>query len=160
MKLRHVTLLLCVLGSWLAVAAAHPAAFQKSGGHARVAAYPTYELKSPTGNIHCYVSIYGPREGSSMRCLVNRVARTVPRPSNLDGCDWTGGRWFTLVSTHAGERFAPCDAVVADGPPLRLAYGRVWRRGPFACLSTRIAFICVNRQGHGLYLSFQKQFGF
>ncbi len=157
MKLRHMTLMIYALSFWLAVAAAETSPRKQDGRQA--GEYPTYELWTPSGNIHCYVDLVGSRE-SGMRCLVNRIAKTLPRPKDIEGCDWTGGRYFQLGADGAGRGFAPCDAREPNQPLVRLVYGTVWKRGPFTCLSARIALLCTNRTGHGLYLSFEEQRAF
>ncbi|MGZ8719617.1 MAG: hypothetical protein ACXWXY_10640 [Aeromicrobium sp.] len=116
---------------------------------------PTVGIVTPSGNISCASFVSGPT--ASMRCLIHRTAGgDLPRPQGLEGCDWTGGRWFALDRRGPGSRFAPCDAL-ADPSPQRLAYGSAWRNGPFRCLSTRLALLCTNSNGHGMFLSRELQ---
>ena len=116
---------------------------------------PTVGLVTPSGNIRCDAYVNG--AAATMRCLVRRRSGPdLPRPSGLDGCDWEGGRWFALGPSGPGMRFAPCDALI-DPAPQRLGYGKAWRHGPFRCLSSRLALVCVNSNGHGLFLSREQQ---
>ena len=116
---------------------------------------PIVGIVTPSGNISCAAYVDGATAG--MRCLVRRRSGPdLPRPAGLQGCDWMGGRWFTLSRRGPGSRFAPCDALI-DRSPERLAYGRAWRHGPFRCLSSRLALLCTNSNGHGLLLSRQQQ---
>jgi hypothetical protein len=71
-----------------------------------------------------------------------------PVPRGTCDLDWTG------ISMGAGAAHATCagDTVFAPGAPV-LAYGSVWKRGGFTCLSSRIGLSCANRSGHGFFLS-------
>jgi hypothetical protein len=120
-----------------------------------VASPPTVGIVTPSGNVSCTAYVDG--RTATLRCLIQRTAGPdLPRPAGLEGCDWTGGRWFQLGRIGPGSRFAPCDALI-DPSPQRLAYGRAWRHGPFRCLSSRFALLCTNSQGHGLLLSRELQ---
>jgi hypothetical protein len=114
-----------------------------------------YRIVSPSGNISCGAVVDGPRHGS-MRCSLERTAKVVPRPASAE-CHWFGGRLFSLGETGVGRRESFCDALPVNTPPIRLAYGRVWHRGPFSCLSSQIALLCTNADGHGLLLSYAQQ---
>jgi hypothetical protein len=123
-----------------------------------VADAPGYQIVSPSGNIHCGAYVEGPRKGA-MRCYLRRTAKVVPRPASAE-CDWDGGRLFSLWETGVGVRASWCDALPLNKPPIRLAYGRVWHRGPFSCLASQIAILCTNAEGHGLLLSYAQQRAF
>ena len=115
----------------------------------------TVGIVTPSGNIDCAAYVSG--STATMRCFIERTTGPdLPRPAGLEGCDWTGGRVFALSRRGPGTRIAPCDALV-DPEPQRLAYGTAWRHGPFRCLSSRLALLCTNSQGHGLLLSRQQQ---
>lgn len=119
---------------------------------------PTVGFVTPSGNIRCDAYVDGAT--ATMRCLIRRMSNPdLPRPSGLEGCDWMGGRWFVLGRSAPGMRFAPCDALV-DPAPQPLGYGKAWRHGPFRCLSSRLALVCVNSNGHGLFLSREQQRAF
>jgi hypothetical protein len=123
-----------------------------------------YEIVTPTGNIDCLAYIDWEKTGGNrnieMRCSLTHIARPLPRPET-DGCDWFGGRELRLGARGAGERFAPCDSIASFQPEkVRLAYGRVWQRAPYTCLSSRLALVCTNADGHGLLLSYEQQVPF
>jgi hypothetical protein len=119
---------------------------------------PGYRIVSPSGNINCSAIVDGPRDGT-MRCYLNRSAKVIARPASAE-CDWEGGRLFSLMATREGWRASWCDALPVSAPAMRLAYGRVWHRGPFSCLSSRLALLCTNADGHGLLLSYEQQRAF
>ena len=115
----------------------------------------TVGIVTPSGNISCAAVVS--RLHTTMRCTISETSGPdLPRPRGEQGCDWLGGRVFSLGGKGAGARIAPCDAL-ADSSPQTLAYGRVWQYGPFRCLSTRLALVCTNAQGHGLLLSRDQQ---
>ena len=143
-------LVLLALGFWHGAVATTESSATGTGGQS------VYEVVTPSGNIRCAAYVVGSRTGT-MRCSLRRMARTYPRPAAEQGCDWEGGRWYALKAAGPGSRFAPCDALLSGEPPLRLSYGKLWRRGPFTCLSTRVALVCTNLRGHGFLLSFEQQ---
>jgi len=116
---------------------------------------PTVGIVTPSGNISC--AAYIDRYATVMRCAIHRTAGPdLPRPKRVQGCDWTGGRVFSLGRRGPARRIAPCDAL-ADRRPQRLAYGTSWRHGPFRCLSSRLALLCTNATGNGVLLSYERQ---
>lgn len=147
-----------VLTLALALALAGTGASSTASTPAQRVAEDGYRLVSPSGNISCGALVYGPRDGA-MRCTLERSAKSVPRPASAQ-CDWEGGRLYSLGAHGAGARASFCDALPVTKPPIRLGYGRVWHRGPFTCLSSRIALLCTNADGHGLLLSFEAQRAF
>jgi hypothetical protein len=159
MILARLTPALC--GVALALAATVSAPSSTASTPAQQAADPpTYRIVSPSGNISCHAMVSGPRNGL-MRCTLMRTAKVVPRPASAGiECNWEGGRLFSLGETGVGKRDAWCDDFSVNKPPIRLAYGRVWHRGPFSCLSSQIALLCTNAEGHGLLLSYTQQRAF
>ncbi len=119
-------------------------------------------IRTPSGNIHCDALIYGPKDtDAQMRCFIKEMSGPdLPRPAWAE-CDWEGGRLFGLGSQSPGSRSSFCDALGARARPVvTLAYGSAWRHGPYTCLSSRLGLLCTNSEGHGLFLSRDRQEGF
>ena len=126
---------------------------------------PTDEVagvRTPSGNASCMAWVPEEATSTQMRCSVEEMAGPdLPRPEGAE-CDWHGGRLFQLPRTGPGSRTSFCDALPA-GPSYRdetLAYGSIWRHGPFTCLSSRLGLLCTNLEGHGLFLSREQQHAF
>lgn len=129
---RHVALL-CVATAAVSLAAA---------AQSRPAAFVTFQM--PSKNIGCgFASGYGP---TYLRCDIRSGLR--PEPRGKCELDWTG------VSMAGGAASATCAGdTVLDPRASVLAYGTVWKRGPFTCLSSLAGLSCANRAGHGFFLS-------
>ena len=98
-------------------------------------------FRTPSTNIAC--AYYRP----SLRCDVRSGLR--PEPRTACELDWTG-----ISMAVVGRARPTCAGDTAYDPraPI-LAYGRRWRRAGFTCLSQRLGLRCVNRSGHGFFLS-------
>jgi hypothetical protein len=98
----------------------------------------------PSKNISCaYITGFGP---VTLRCDIFSGLRPEPRrPCELD---WTG----ISMGLRAARPQCAGDTVF-DRKAIVLAYGTVWKRGPFTCLSSRVGLSCANRAGHGFFLS-------
>jgi hypothetical protein len=108
----------------------------------RPQAFVTFQM--PSKNIGCgYLSGQGP---ALLRCDVRSGLK--PEPKGRCELDWTG------ISMGGGAARPTCagDTVFTPGAPV-LAYGRVWKRSGFTCLSSRIGLSCANRVGHGFFLA-------
>jgi hypothetical protein len=113
-----------------------------------------YVIISPSGNAECDAMI-APGDLMDMRCSITKFTPHLPRPASAH-CDWFGGSLYSIAPTGKGHVDSFCDAII-DIPPhvIHLAYGHVWHAGAYSCLSSYIALICVNTQGHGVFLSYQ-----
>ena len=102
-------------------------------------------FRTPSKNIACaYATGFGP---VTLRCDI--LSGLVPQPRGRCQLDWTGvsmGRASRAGPTCAGD-------TVYDAKAPVLAYGKVWTRGPFTCLSSWAGLSCANRAGHGFFLS-------
>jgi hypothetical protein len=47
--------------------------------------------------------------------------------------------------------------MVPDSGFVILSYGSVWERGPFTCRSRVVGLRCTNSEGHGFFLSRERQ---
>ena len=113
-----------------------------AAAQARKSAYVTFRM--PSGNIACgYSTDFGP---VTLRCDI--LSGMKPRPRGPCELDWTG------LSMGGGTARPTCagDTVYDRKAPV-LAYGSVWKRGPFTCLSSWAGLSCANRAGHGFFLS-------
>lgn len=101
-------------------------------------------FRLPSKNIACaYATGFGP---VTLRCDI--LSGLKPEPRGRCELDWTG------LSMGTGTARPTCagDTVFDPKAPV-LAYGRLWKRGPFTCLSSRVGLSCANRAGHGFFLS-------
>jgi hypothetical protein len=119
-------------------------------------------IRTPSRNIRCDAWIYGLKDtDAQMRCYIKETSGPdLPRPTWAE-CDWEGGRLFALGSKAPGARTSFCDAL--GGRPreiVTLGYGSAWSYGPYRCLSSRIGLLCTNSDGHGLFLSRDRQEAF
>lgn len=118
-------------------------------------------IRTPSGNVDCLAWVYGRGDAeATMRCYIDEISGPdVPRPDWAQ-CDWEGGRLFELPPSGPGTRASFCDAIPARPGTYRdetVAYGRIWRHGPYTCLSSRLGLLCTNANGHGLFLSREQQ---
>jgi hypothetical protein len=114
-------------------------------------------VRTPSRNIECFVVPVRPTTHSNLLCTIKTAAytgllqrRCISPPTGLD---WHG---FQLPDT--GPARVVCSGGILydarDRPALRtLAYGRVWRHGPYTCRSRRTGLTCTNGPRHGLIIS-------
>ncbi len=104
----------------------------------------TATFKTPSGNIGCAVHAFS---GWFLRCDI--LSGLVPEPLRRCEGDWTGASL-----TPSGRSGAVCagDTVYDRRAPV-LAYGRVWTRNGFRCVSRRTGLTCTNTRGHGFVLA-------
>jgi hypothetical protein len=108
----------------------------------RESVYVTFRL--PSKNIHCaYATGFGP---AFLRCDI--FSGLKPRPRGTCQNDWVG---LSLTARSVGPTCA--GDTVYDAKATVLAYGKVWKGGPFTCLSSRVGLSCANRAGQGFFLS-------
>jgi len=100
-------------------------------------------IRTPTGNISCFVS------HQVLHCAL-RVADYRPRCRDLD---WHG---FEL-STHGRAQVTCSGGILYDEKPRysTLPYGRTWRVSAFTCVSRITGLTCTSGSGHGLFISRQ-----
>jgi hypothetical protein len=116
-------------------------------------------IRTPSRNIHCDALASGPKDiDAQMRCFIEEISGPdLPRPPSAH-CDWEGGRLFSLPARAPGSRASFCDALGAPaGKVVTLGYGSAWKYGPYTCLSSRLGLLCTNSDGHGLFLSRERQ---
>jgi hypothetical protein len=120
-------------------------------------AAPLPGVRTPSGNIRCFVVPVRPTAHSNLLCTIQRASytgalqrRCIAPPTGLD--------WHGFQLPDRGRAHVVCSGgILYDGrdrPALRtLAYGRVWRQGPYTCRSRLTGLTCTTRSGHGLFLS-------
>jgi hypothetical protein len=117
-------------------------------------ASPSATLKgfqTPTRNIVC-----GGTNGSQawLRCDITSGLK--PKPARPKSCEFDYGGTLTLSAKGRARIGCVSDAVLPNPPKAPvLAYGKVWRHGPFRCKSARTGLTCRNKAGHGFFLSRQ-----
>jgi hypothetical protein len=112
-------------------------------------------FRSPTGNIRCFALV---GHSGDLLCTIGRSAYAKALQTRcIDGgagVDWHG---FVLGVSRKGT--ANCSGGIqydpaADKPVTpTLAYGTSWRSGTLTCASRTTGVTCLNRSGHGLFLS-------
>jgi hypothetical protein len=107
-------------------------------------------FRTPSGNIGC---VYAPAESgfqASLRCDIRSGFKpNPPRPKN---CHLDYGDSYELFKT--GRTVITCHGDTAIDPHARvLAYGKMWRKNGFTCISKTTGLRCTNRSAHGFFLS-------
>ncbi len=108
-------------------------------------ATPTFKM--PSGNIVCAVSTATGPFLPSLRCDILSGLR--PEPTRLCEGDWTG---LSLRRIGKGRAVCAGDTVYDRRAPA-LAYGRVWARNGFRCVSRTQGLTCTKAGGNGFFLS-------
>ncbi len=100
-------------------------------------------FRTPSKNIACAFQT----RPAFLRCDI--LSGLKPEPSRRCAGDWTG-----VSMRRFGKAAATCagDTVYERRAPV-LAYGRVWTRGGFRCLSRPTGLTCSNGSRHGFFLS-------
>jgi hypothetical protein len=120
---------------------------------------PLPGIRSPTGNISCFLVSGGPdlllcsiAHSSYATALQARCMRP-----NGSGVDWHG---FALRPAKRGELNCTGGILYDSGKyrPLyvTLPYGKSWHRAAFSCDSRRTGVTCTNAAGHGIFVSREK----
>jgi hypothetical protein len=113
--------------------------------------FGTVKFASPSGNITCN---YRDDGVALVRCdLGQSDVPPPPKPADCEG-DW--GIAFTVAENGPGERGCVTDAVDREGIVV-LGYGQVWDPGPIACTSRRAGMRCETSEGHGFFISRERQ---
>jgi hypothetical protein len=115
-------------------------------------------FRVPSSNIGCaYSNEPGTGGGPTLRCDI--LSGLKPKPKRPPGCnlDWTFG--YQMHPTGKSLRVCAGDTTV-DRQANVVRYGRRWRAGGFNCLSRKIGLRCVNRSGHGFFLSRKHSYRF
>jgi hypothetical protein len=100
-------------------------------------------FQAPSRNIGCVVG-----EGV-LRCDIGQTRARPPRkPASCD-LDW--GNAFSMAARSRARRLCVGDTVLGGRPVV--SYGSTWRFRGFACTVRTVGVRCVNRAGHGWFLS-------
>ncbi len=117
---------------------------------------PLPGIRSPTGNISCFLVFGGP---DLLLCSIQHSTYAAAlqarcmRPDG-SGVDWHG---FALRPAKGGE-FNCTGGILYDNGKYRpqyvtLPYGQSWHRAKFTCDSRRTGITCTNGAGHGIFVS-------
>ena len=112
-------------------------------------------FNSPTGNIKCYYNQHGlTSRGFSpvVRCGLNHADYGARLQGYCKAGDWHG---FTLTPTGRPLLYCPGGASGDRVAYRTLPYGSTRWLGQFTCTSRITGVTCVNRHGHGLFVSRQ-----
>ena len=107
-------------------------------------------FQTPSRNIVC--AGYSGSQPAWLRCDI--MSGLKPKPAKPKSCEFDYGGTLTLSAR--GRTKLGCVSDVALPNPSKahvLAYGKIWRYGPFKCRSARTGLTCRNRRGHGFFLS-------
>jgi hypothetical protein len=127
-----------------------------SAGHARAQGAQVSEyigFKTPSGNIQCALQSGVPEDNvpPSLRCDIAQIDNPRPPPPRTCAQEW--GTTFSVSADELiGQRLCVGDSVNAPGNPI-LAYGAVWQRDGYTCLSEQTGLTCHNARRHGFTLS-------
>jgi len=108
-------------------------------------------FRTPSGNIGCVFSAgLAGAAAPVLRCDVRSGLR--PRPRRPAACDLDYGD--SVAVGRAGRASLVCHGDTVLDPRARvLGYGRTWSRGGISCASRATGLTCMNRSGHGFFLS-------
>ena len=114
-------------------------------------------LVSPSGNIKC---LYVPGVGSPSRllCSIAQASYAARLQSRCLGPTGAGVDWHGFQLSVAGKGTITCTGGILYAGTQHpryvvVPYGKSWRQGVFACKSRTNGITCLNRRGHGLFLS-------
>jgi hypothetical protein len=113
-------------------------------------------FKSPSRNIGC-LAYLGPTNKPIMTCSL-RELDTEP-PASPHKCPYTTypGDSFHLFGRGRGHWTCSRPSKFGEPSDMILRYGRLWERRPFTCRSLPIGVRCWNLDGHGFFLSRERQ---
>ena len=117
---------------------------------------PLPGIRSPTGNITCFLVSGGP---DLLLCSIAHSGYAAALQAKCvhpdgSGVDWHG---FALRPVKSGELNCTGGILYDNGKYrpryVTLRYGRSWHRASFTCDSRRTGVTCSNAAGHGIFLS-------
>jgi hypothetical protein len=110
-------------------------------------------FQSPTGNIHCAISIWDGGD-TEARCDLRALTPSYTRAPA--GCDLDWGNSFAVG--RSGKGFLGCvgDTVMDPNNPV-LGYGQAASLGGISCVSAKTGITCTNAEGHGFSVAKAKQ---
>jgi hypothetical protein len=125
---------------------------------ARAAFAADIYFETPSHNIVCgYFSAAG--YPGSLDCVVaSGLTPLPPRPSvkNCHGLDFASDEVDLAATGHlTGTCRGDVGVLFDQGRAPVLAYGKVWKHGPFTCSSATTGLTCTNTSKHGFFLSRQ-----
>ena len=107
-------------------------------------------FRTPSGNIGCTFASGLAGVSVSLRCDIRSGLR--PMPPRPRSCELDWGYGYSMGRT--GRAHVVCAGDTALIPKSRvLRYGNAWSRAGFTCRSRVKGLRCVNRSGHGFFLS-------
>jgi hypothetical protein len=114
------------------------------------AAFRFSAFHSPSKNITCLGS-GDTATGADMALRCDIRSHTWKAPPQTKPCD-AGDYGSSLGLTRSGRTRFIC---VSDAPPSskKLAYGKLWRFGPYKCRMKESGLRCVNAAAHGFRVS-------
>jgi hypothetical protein len=105
----------------------------------------------PSGNIYC--ALVGEND-SSLRCEIASLLNPMPPQSESNPCNFDWGAGFLLKQDGKPEILCISDTIA--GSDNTLNYGQTWSNEGFTCESEAIGLKCLNKEGHGFFLSRDK----
>ena len=113
-------------------------------------------FRTPSGNIGCtFASGLGP--SPDLRCDIRSGLK--PRPPRPRNCELDWGFGYSMAPTGRAHVVCAGDTALIRGSRV-LRYGSGWSRDGFTCKSRITGLRCVNRSGHGFFLSRAHSFSF
>jgi hypothetical protein len=117
------------------------------------AASTVYLFRTPTGNIGCAYSVgLDGFAAPTVRCDIRSRLHPEPRPPA--NCRLDSGDSIQIFRLGPATLVCHGDTAIDPSAPV-LAYGHTWRRSGLTCVSQRAGLRCLNRSGHGFFLSRQ-----
>jgi hypothetical protein len=120
--------------------------------------YASEFFRTPSGRIFCSYDDASAQYGipdAIVRCDIFVPGLRTPKPPA--DCPLSWGDAFTITASgRRGSLFCHGDTTRNPEAPV-VPYGRVWRRGGFACKSEPTGLTCTNGLGHGFRLSWARQ---
>jgi hypothetical protein len=106
-------------------------------------------FRTPSGNIGCAMF-----EGGARCDIRKRDWKPLPRPASCSQ-EVGYGQGLEVPAGRGGARFVCAGDTALDPSASSLAYGTASRVGGSECISRPDGVTCVNRSGHGFFISIQ-----